>query len=87
MVGTFLGGATIYKLGINRSLWIFGLIQLLSILGFAILAEVGDNVVVLSFVIGFEYLGVGLGAALVAFGQEILVELLRQLSSLFSLVS
>ena len=24
MVGTFVGGATIYKLGINRSLWVFG---------------------------------------------------------------
>ena len=68
MIGTFVGGATIYKLGINRSLWVFGFIQLLSILGFAVLAEVGDNVTVLSLVIAFEYLGVGLGtAALVAF--------------------
>ena len=48
MIGTFVGGATIYKLGINRSLWVFGFIQLLSILGFAVLAEVGDNVTVLS---------------------------------------
>ena len=68
MIGTFVGGATIYKLGINRSLWVFGLVQMLSILGFAVLAEVGNNVTVLSLVLAFEYLGVGLGtAALVAF--------------------
>jgi PAT family beta-lactamase induction signal transducer AmpG len=68
IIGSFLGGAIIYKVGINRSLWIFGVVQMLSILGFALLAEVGDNVTMLGFVIGFEYLGVGLGtAALVAF--------------------
>jgi PAT family beta-lactamase induction signal transducer AmpG len=68
MIGSFVGGAYIYKRGINRSLWIFGMVQILSILGFALLAEVGDNVILLGFVIAFEYLGVGLGtAALVAF--------------------
>lgn len=68
IVGSFLGGAVIYKAGINRSLWLFGVVQMVSILGFALLAEVGNNVVLLGFVIGFEYLGVGLGtAALVAF--------------------
>ncbi len=66
--GSFLGGAIIYKTGINRSLWLFGVVQMLSILGFALLAEVGHNVTLLGFVIGLEYLGVGLGtAALVAF--------------------
>ncbi len=68
LVGSFIGGAMIYRIGINRSLWAFGLVQMLSILGFAWLAEVGDNVVLLGGVIGFEYLGVGLGtAALVAY--------------------
>lgn len=68
IIGSFLGGATIYKTGINRSLWIFGVIQMVSILGFALLAEVGNNVTLLGIVIAFEYLGVGLGtAALVAF--------------------
>lgn len=68
LVGSFLGGAMIYKIGINRCLWYFGLVQMLSILGFAWLAEVGNNVLLLGVVIGFEYLGVGLGtAALVAF--------------------
>jgi PAT family beta-lactamase induction signal transducer AmpG len=65
---TFLGGALIFKVGINRSLWGFGVVQMISILGFALLAEVGNNITLLGVVIGFEYLGVGLGtAALVAF--------------------
>ncbi len=68
IVGTFVGGATIYKIGINRSLWVFGVVQMASILGFAVLSEVGDNLWVLAAVIAFEYLGVGMGAsALVAF--------------------
>lgn len=68
IIGSFLGGAIIYKSGINRSLWIFGMVQMFSILGFALLAEVGNNVTLLGCVIGLEYLGVGLGtAALVAF--------------------
>jgi PAT family beta-lactamase induction signal transducer AmpG len=68
IIGSFIGGATIYKVGINRSLWLFGVVQMVSILGFALLAKVGNNVMLLGFVIGFEYLGVGLGTtALVAF--------------------
>jgi PAT family beta-lactamase induction signal transducer AmpG len=68
LVGTFAGGVTIYKIGINRSLWIFGAVQMVSILGFAVLSEVGKNTWVLGTVITFEYLGVGMGAsALVAF--------------------
>lgn len=66
--GTFVGGAIIYKIGINRSLWIFGVVQMVSILGFAVLSEVGDNLAVLAAVITFEYLGVGMGSSvLVAF--------------------
>ncbi|MEE8525451.1 MAG: hypothetical protein V3T72_16055, partial [Thermoanaerobaculia bacterium] len=61
-------GAIIYRIGINRSLWIFGVVQMASILGFAVLSEVGDNLAVLAAVISFEYLGVGMGSsALIAF--------------------
>lgn len=68
IIGSFLGGAFIYKIGINRSLWVFGFVQMISILGFAVLAEVGENIPLLGVVIAFEYLGVGLGtAALIAF--------------------
>ena len=56
------------KLGINRALWLFGIVQMLAILGFAWLATIGYNLPVLALVIGIEALGVGLGtAAFVAF--------------------
>ena len=68
VVGGFAGGIIMIKLGINRALWLFGVVQITSILGFALLSVVGINVWVLGFVVAFEYLGVGLGsAAFVAF--------------------
>ncbi|MDO7634973.1 MAG: AmpG family muropeptide MFS transporter, partial [Porticoccaceae bacterium] len=50
-------------IGINRALWLFGLVQIVSILGFALLANVGEGLWLLALVISFEYLGVGLGTA------------------------
>ena len=61
--GGLAGGVLMLKIGINRALWLFGLVQMLTILGFAVLAEAGADPVVLALVIGMEYLGVGLGAA------------------------
>jgi PAT family beta-lactamase induction signal transducer AmpG len=67
-VGTVLGGLAMIKLGINRSLWIFGGFQLVSILGYVLLSIVGYNHFVLAIASGFEYLGVGLGSvALIAY--------------------
>lgn len=63
IVGGFLGGLLMYKWGINKSLWWFGVIQMVSILGFSVLNEVGPNVTMLGIVVAFEYLGVGLGSA------------------------
>jgi PAT family beta-lactamase induction signal transducer AmpG len=51
------------KLGINRALWVFGVVQVVSILGFAALSIVGDNLWMLGAANAFEYLGVGLGTA------------------------
>ncbi|MEW5249269.1 AmpG family muropeptide MFS transporter [Microbulbifer discodermiae] len=72
-IGGFLGGLLMVRIGINKCLWIFGVIQLVSIFGFMILSEVnGDRVGtpgfepslwLLAIVIAFEYLGVGLGTA------------------------
>jgi MFS transporter, PAT family, beta-lactamase induction signal transducer AmpG len=75
VVGGLLGGLWMVKLGINRALWLFGVVQLVSIFGFAWLAWLGHNKSVgatqlmqLALVIGFEALGVGLGTtAFVAF--------------------
>jgi PAT family beta-lactamase induction signal transducer AmpG len=67
-VGTIVGGLIMIKLPINRALWLFGIVQIVSIAGFALLSEAGPNPWVLGVVVAFEYLGVGLGgAALIAF--------------------
>ena len=69
VAGGMLGGLWMVKIGINRGLWLFGAVQLFSILGFALLAWVHQpDRLLLAFVIAFEALGVGLGtAAFVAF--------------------
>ncbi len=68
IVGGLAGGLIMIKLGINRALWLFGVVQMVSIFGFALLAEVGANPWMLGFVVAFEYMGVGLGtAAFIAF--------------------
>ena len=63
IIGGLLGGVLMLKIGINRALWCFGVVQLVTILGFAWLAHVGDEMAVLVLVIAMEYLGVGLGTA------------------------
>ena len=75
VIGGLLGGLWMVKLGINRALWLFGVVQVVSIFGFAWLASAGAQASIgpselasLALVIGFEALGVGLGtAAFVAF--------------------
>ena len=51
------------RLGINRSLWIFGFLQAISTACFALLARIGHSVSVLSGVIAFENLSSGMGTA------------------------
>lgn len=75
VIGGLLGGLWMVKIGINRALWLFGVVQVGSIFGFAWLASIGHHaevgsaeLVQLAIVIGLEALGVGLGtAAFVAF--------------------
>lgn len=68
IIGGILGGILMIRIGINKALWLFGLVQIISILGFAVLARAGEGLWLLALVISFEYLGVGLGtAAFVAF--------------------
>ncbi|OUV61766.1 MAG: AmpG family muropeptide MFS transporter [Cellvibrionales bacterium TMED122] len=61
VAGGLFGGIIMLRLGINRALWIFGAVQMISILGFAVLASSGPKLWLLAVVIAFEYLGVGLG--------------------------
>ncbi|MBL8450377.1 MAG: AmpG family muropeptide MFS transporter [Dechloromonas sp.] len=69
VIGGLLGGLWMVRLGINRALWVFGVVQWVAILGFAGLAALGpaaatpERLWVLAGVIGFEALGVGLGTA------------------------
>ena len=75
VIGGLLGGLWMLKIGINRALWIFGVVQVLAIFGFAWLAAQGhfDNIgaaerTQLAIVISLEAFGVGVGtAAFVAF--------------------
>jgi PAT family beta-lactamase induction signal transducer AmpG len=68
VVATALGGLIMLRLPINRSLWVFGIVQLTTSLGFALLARVGANPYMLAAAASYEYLGVGLGTvALTAF--------------------
>jgi PAT family beta-lactamase induction signal transducer AmpG len=66
IVGLFVGGFVITRIGINRALWVFGVGQIVSTLGFALLARLGPDAGALAGVVGFEYLAGGLGTA--AFG-------------------
>ncbi len=61
VIGGLLGGLLMVKIGINRALWLFGFVQMITILGFAFLSQSGPDKLVLAIVISLEYLGVGLG--------------------------
>ncbi len=61
IAGSIIGGIAMLKLSINRALWIFGFVQLVTILGFAWLSVIGHDPAALFLVVSAEYLGVGLG--------------------------
>lgn len=68
IAGSIIGGLAMLKLSINRALWIFGFVQMVTILGYAWLSIVGNDPKALFVVVSAEYLGVGLGTvALTAF--------------------
>lgn len=75
VVASIVGGVIMLKIGINKALWLFGLVQIVTILGFAWLASHGRfeqigtyELTALSLVIAAEFIGVGLGtSAFVAF--------------------
>jgi PAT family beta-lactamase induction signal transducer AmpG len=63
IIGSLLGGILMFRLGISRSLWVFGFLQAISTACFALLARIGHNVPALSGVIAFENLSSGMGTA------------------------
>ncbi|HEY9148325.1 MAG TPA: MFS transporter, partial [Gammaproteobacteria bacterium] len=68
ILGGLLGGVLILRLGISRSLWMFGILQGGSTAAFVVLVWVGNDLAWLAAVIAFENLASGMGtAAYVAF--------------------
>jgi PAT family beta-lactamase induction signal transducer AmpG len=63
IVGTLAGGVILSKIGINRSLWVFGFLQAISNIGYYAIAVVGKNDYVLLAAINVENFCGGLGTA------------------------
>lgn len=75
VIGAMAGGIWMVKLGINRALWLFGLVQIFSILGFAWLAGTPDATFIgqslhalLGGWINVKLINLGLVVGLEAFG-------------------
>jgi MFS transporter, PAT family, beta-lactamase induction signal transducer AmpG len=91
LAGTLLGGLLTTALGLGRALWITGLLQVLSNLGYALVAQVGPDRLVMYSAVAFELGTSGMGTG--AFGV-LLIRLTQKrfsatqyalLSSLFSI--
>jgi MFS transporter, PAT family, beta-lactamase induction signal transducer AmpG len=68
--GTFLGAVLTPRLGLGRSLWMFGFLQIFSNLGYAAVAQVGVNRPLMYAAQAFEHISSGLGSG--AFGVLLL---------------
>jgi PAT family beta-lactamase induction signal transducer AmpG len=63
IVGAMFGGALMARLGLFRSLLLFGILQAISNLSFMILAWLGKNYGMLIFAVAFENLSGGMGTS------------------------
>ncbi|WP_179402943.1 AmpG family muropeptide MFS transporter [Burkholderia guangdongensis] len=63
LAGGIVGGVWLVKIGIARGLWIFGILQIVSTLGFAWLAKAGAQPVLMAAIYGFETFATGLTLA------------------------
>lgn len=63
LFGLFVGGLIIFKLGILRSLWVFGVLQALSTAGFSIITFTGPENWALALAVVFEDISAGMGSA------------------------
>lgn len=90
IIGTLAGGAFLSRLGVNRSLWIFGGFQAISNLAYLALANAGQNYPLMILTINIENFCAGLGtAAFLAFfmslcNQEYSATQYALLSSLYA---
>ncbi len=63
LIGAMVGGSLMARIGLNRSLWIFAILQALSNLAFAALAMVGKNYNMLVVAVAVENITGGMGTA------------------------
>jgi PAT family beta-lactamase induction signal transducer AmpG len=63
IAGGTLGGIWIMRIGMNRALWVFGFGQMISTLGFAVLAGLPPTLAGLATVVALENFTAGLGTA------------------------
>jgi PAT family beta-lactamase induction signal transducer AmpG len=63
IAGATLGGIWILRIGLRRALWIFGIGQMVSTLGFAVLAGLPPSIAALASVVAIENLTGGLGTS------------------------
>jgi PAT family beta-lactamase induction signal transducer AmpG len=68
IVGALFGGTLMVKMGLFRSLWYFGILQMVSNLSFMVLAIIGKSYPAMIVAVAFENLAGGMGStAFVAF--------------------
>ena len=63
LAGGIVGAVWLVKTGVNRGLWIFGVLQAVAILSFALLAKVGLSLWMLGIVMAVDTFAIGLGTA------------------------
>ena len=72
LIGSFIGGLMVNKWGMIKSLWVCGILQMLSNLMFLVQAQVGYDIEVLAAVIAVENLSGGMGTtAFVAYTSSL----------------
>jgi PAT family beta-lactamase induction signal transducer AmpG len=62
LIGSVVAGFLLPKMGLYRSLWWFGWLQLITILGFCLLSAVGHEIVLMTTVMFADYFCGGLGS-------------------------
>ena len=62
IAGGVLGGIIMLRISINRALWLFGFVQMFTIMPYIWLSQASHTLTGLFLVVSGEYLGVGLGA-------------------------
>jgi MFS transporter, PAT family, beta-lactamase induction signal transducer AmpG len=86
LIGTLVGGLLFARLGLLRSLIVFGLLQAVSNLLYSVLAHVGRDLTTMAISVGFDTFAGGMGAA--AFGALLMAMCDRRFSAFqFALLS